>query len=150
MLDIVCHRILTLLYKEECTKDILRLETIYVCVCVCIFAEIIQTVTHSDKHVREGSSGVFRDIDRWDDPISLLSPQPICRGAPLMFSRKLDNFGLWVPDSWQHFFNTNLKWKTQHIKPHLILNNTRDHLKNAILPWQVGRWIFKMTSFLFC
>lgn len=64
-----------------------------------VFAEIIQTVTHSDKHVREGSSGVFRHIDRRDDPVSLLSPQPIGRGAPLMFSRKLDNSGLGVPDS---------------------------------------------------
>ena len=41
-------------------------------------------VTHPDKHVREGSSGVFRHIDRRDDPVSLLSPQPIGGGAPLM------------------------------------------------------------------
>lgn len=67
--------------------------------CGTVFAEIIQTVTHSDKHVGEGSSGVFRHIDRWDDPISLLSPQPIDRGASLMSSSKLDNSGLGFPNS---------------------------------------------------
>lgn len=58
-----------------------------------VFDEIMSSVTHSDKHVGERSSGVFRDIDRRDDPVSLLSPQPIGRRAPLMFSRKLDNLG---------------------------------------------------------
>ncbi len=66
-----------------------------------VLAEIIdiKTVTHPDKHVRKGSSGVFRHIDRRDDPVSLLSPQPARRGAPLMFSRKPDNSGLGLPDS---------------------------------------------------
>lgn len=92
-----------------------------------VFAEIIQTVTHSDKHVREGSSGVLRHIDRWDDPISLLSPQPIDRGASLMSPSKLDNSGLGIPHSRQHFFNANLERKSQiyHITPHLMPNSLR-------------------------
>lgn len=81
-----------------------------------LFAKIAQTVTHSDKHVREGSSGVFRHIDGRDDPVSLLSPQPIGRGDSLMSSRKFDNSGLGVPDSRQHFFKANLKTKKN---PHI-------------------------------
>lgn len=83
-----------------------------------VFAEMIHTVTHSDKHMGEGSSGVFRHIDRRDDPVSLLSPQPIGRRASLMFSRKLDNSGLGFPDSWQHFFKANLKRKKPNILYH--------------------------------
>lgn len=64
-----------------------------------VITEIVPTVTHPDKHVRKGSSGVFRHIDGRDDPVSLLSPQPIGRRASLMFSRKPDNSGLGVPNS---------------------------------------------------
>lgn len=64
--------------------------------------------THPDEQVWEGSSGVFGDVDRWDDPVSLLSSQPVGGGAPLMFPGELDDFGLGVPDSRQHFCDASL------------------------------------------
>jgi len=76
---------------------------------------MVFAVTHSDKHVREGSSGVFRHIDGRDDPVSLLSPQRVGRGASLMSSRKFDNSGLWVPHSWQHFFKAELKREKPYV-----------------------------------
>lgn len=89
-----------------------------------LFAEVTQTVTYSDKHMRERSSGVFRHINRRDDPVSLLSPQPVGRGASLMFSKELDNPGWRVPDSWQHFLNANLKRKghTYHNISYYVLH----------------------------
>lgn len=86
---------------------------------------MMETITHSDKHVGEGSPGVFWHIDGWDDPVPLLSPQPIGRWDSLMSSRELDNSGLGVPYSWQHFFKADLKQKSQpcHVKPYLALNS---------------------------
>lgn len=89
---------------EKCTTDILPMgERQHV------FAEKICGVTHPDKHVREGSSGVFRNVDRWDDPVSLLSSQPVGSRSPLMFPGELDDFGLGVPDSGQHFCDASLE-----------------------------------------
>lgn len=79
---------------------------------LCVFARKIRGVTHPDEQVREGSSGVFGDVDRWDDPVSLLSSQPVGAGAPLVFPGELDDFGLGVPDSGQHFCDASLEKKT--------------------------------------
>ena len=86
-------------------------------------------VTYSDEHVREGASGVFRHIDRWDDPVSLLSPQPVDRGASLMSSGELDNSGLGFPHSCQHFFDATLKRKSQTHIYHFILHFALNYLR---------------------
>lgn len=111
------------------------------------FNEITWTVTHSDKHMREGSSGVFRHIDGRNDPISLLSPQPVGSGASLMSLRKLDNSGLGVPDSWQHFFNANLKkrGKIYLMILHLAVNNLHmlsfDESFFAMTGWKMNLYL---------
>lgn len=115
-----------------------------------LFAEVTQTVTYSDKHMRERSSGVFRHINRRDDPVSLLSPQPVGRGASLMFSKELDNPGWRVPDSWQHFLNANLKRKghTYHNISCHSMSCTESfcaifHLI-LFLPCRAWRWFYKV------
>lgn len=86
---------------------------------LCVFAREIRGATHPDEQVWEGSSGVFGDVDRWDDPVSLLPSQPVGGGAPLVFPGELDDFGLGVPDSGQHFCDASLEKKPKRKISHL-------------------------------
>lgn len=77
------------------------------------------TVTDPDKNLREGSSGVFRHVDWWNDPVSLLSPQPIGR-ASLVLSWKRNEPGILIVVVGGSAINTipsNL-WRTDTYTPY--------------------------------
>lgn len=120
-----------------------------------VFAGEIRGATHPDEQVRERSSGVFGDVDRWDDPVSLLPSQPVGGGAPLMFPGELDDFGLGVPDSGQHFCDASLgkkpKRKSSHLQRHCPVRMSYSCIPHPILQYLAAMTLQDgVTSCLFC
>lgn len=63
--------------------------SMFLCVCV-------RVCPNFDKLLWELSSGVFRDIDGRNDPVSLLTAQPIGGGASLVSTWEHDDSGIGV------------------------------------------------------
>lgn len=58
--------------------------------------DMVRAVTHPDKHLWKGSSRVLGHIDGRNDPVSLLTAQPIGGGASLVSTWEHDDSGIGV------------------------------------------------------